>query len=161
MTNSRYLAIMDLAALELMARLGLLRAALRRRWRPVLGATFTTHRRSLRPFDRYEISARVVYWDARWSYLEHRFERDGELVAVGLSKCLFLGQQGAVPLAEVLAELGLGAAEPPALPDAVRLWIEAEERLASLSGQPWGEAQTGLARRDRKVDQEAPACLFG
>jgi hypothetical protein len=48
--------------------------------------------------------------------------------------------------------LELGVA-PPALPDAVRLWTEAEERLAATVHHPLSDGPG--------VGQEVPACSFG
>ncbi len=47
MTNSRYLAIMNVASLEILARFGLLRRVFKKGWRPVLAGTLTSRRRSL------------------------------------------------------------------------------------------------------------------
>ncbi len=149
MTNSRYLAIMDLVALELMARLGLLKVVLRRRWRPVLGGTLTTHRRSLKPFEVYTVRARVVYWDERWSFIEHRFERDGEVLAVGLGKSVFLGPDGAVPIDTVLGHLA-GDLAKPECPEAVLCWIAAEARLFGALGAASGCTQAVRGERPRK-----------
>ncbi len=149
MTNSRYLAIMDLAALDLMSRLGLLKIVFRNRWRPVLGGTLTTHRRSLKPFEVYTVRARVVYWDERWSFVEHRFERDGEVLAVGLGKSVFLGPDGAVPVETVLGHLA-GDVTQPECPEAVRCWIAAEARLVGALGSATGRTQAVRGERPRK-----------
>lgn len=167
MTNSRYLAIMDLASLEILARFGLLKRVLKNRWRPVLGGTLTSHRRSLKPFDRYTVRTQVIYWDQRWSYLEHRFERNGEVVAVALSKIVFLSDQGVVPVAAVQGKLAT-TATPPALPGPVRLWLEAEEQLASCTGRACMEVgriravrSGGEHRAQNHSIEEDAVCSFG
>ncbi|MFH0341531.1 MAG: thioesterase family protein [Chromatiales bacterium] len=165
MTNSRYLAIMDLASLELLVRAGLLKRVLKKRWRPVLGGTLTSHRRALKPFDRYTVQTQAIYWDQCWSYLEHRFERDGEVVAVALSKVVFLSSQGMMPVLEVMGEL---ATTPPALPEPVRLWLEAEEQLTScMAGACIEAGRIGAARSESEnlgqshSIEEGAVCSFG
>lgn len=130
MNNGRYLSIMDLGRLDLTVRNGLLRATLGRGWRPVVGSIVIRYRRSLDPLQRYDLRTRAVCWDEKWIYLEQRFERDGELAAIGLVKALFIGKGGTVPTRDVFATVGFAGDSPP-MPEAIELWRRSE---ASLSG---------------------------
>ena len=85
MNNGRYLTLMDLGRIDLMARSGLARVALRRGWRPVVGSATIRFHRALKLFHRYELKTRVVGWDAKWFYIEQRFEREGAVAAFGLA----------------------------------------------------------------------------
>lgn len=125
MNNGRYLALMDLGRVDLMGRIGVMRVALRRGWRPVIGSAAIRFRRSLRPFETYRLRSRVVCWDDKWFFIEQRFERGDTVAAVGLVKGLMRSRDGNVPTAEVLRSVGVSLPSPPA-PAAIRLWQEAD-----------------------------------
>lgn len=63
--------------------------------------------------------SRLLCWDVKWGYFEHRFERNGKLVAVVYIKGLFVGPGGRVSVAEAASLLGV--TEPsPVMPDTVK-----------------------------------------
>ncbi|MBP1773594.1 MAG: hypothetical protein H6P99_2757 [Holophagaceae bacterium] len=125
MNNGRFLSVMDLGRFDLTFRTGLGRAMLRNRWKPLVGAVTMRYRRSLDPFERYELHTRLLGWDAKWFFLEQRFlKRGGDLAAEGVVRALFRGRDGNVPVPEVLRQMGYEG-PAPALPDAVRRWAEA------------------------------------
>ncbi|HEX6059942.1 MAG TPA: thioesterase family protein [Gemmatimonadaceae bacterium] len=128
MNNGRYLSIMDLGRFDLTVRNGLLRATLRRGWRPVVGSVVIRYRRSLDPLQRYELRTRAVCWDEKWIYLEQRFERGGEVAAIGLVKALFVGKSGSVPTRDVFATVGFMGDSPP-MPESVELWRRSEAAM--------------------------------
>lgn len=128
MNNGRYLSIMDLGRFDLTVRNGLLRATLRRGWRPVVGSVVIRYRRSLDPLQRYELRTRAVCWDEKWIYLEQRFERGGEVAAIGLVKALFVGKGGSVPTRDVFATVGFMGDSPP-MPESVELWRRSEAAM--------------------------------
>ena len=74
MNNGRYLTIMDLGRADLMIRCGLGKVILKRRWMPVLGAVTIQYRRSLSPFQGFRLRTRILCWDEKWVFLEHRVE---------------------------------------------------------------------------------------
>ncbi|ANC91641.1 thioesterase [Azospirillum humicireducens] len=118
MTNARYFSVMDLGRADLMIRVGLGPAILRNRWQPVLGGATIRYRRSLRPFQRFTLVSRVLCWDDRYIFMEHRMETPGGLAALAVVQGAIVGANGVVAPAEVLATLGTNAASPP-IPDAV------------------------------------------
>ena len=126
MNNSRYLLAMDVGRWELVMRTGLWRELLRRRWFPVVGSATLRFRRPLDPFQRYRLVTRLVAWDEKWCFVEQRFERDGHVHAVGRVKALFRGPQGHVPSSALLAAAGCPEAPARQVPEAIRLWQEAE-----------------------------------
>jgi hypothetical protein len=95
----------------------------RTRWKPLVGSLSMRYRRSLDPFERYELQTRLLGWDAKWFYLEQRFLKRGELAAEGLVRALFRGEKGHVTVAEVLGQMGYGGPEPE-LSEPVRRWAE-------------------------------------
>jgi acyl-CoA thioesterase FadM len=125
MNNGRYLTVMDLGRLDFILRAGLFRPVWQNRWAPLVGGATIRYRRSLRPFERYELCTRVLGWDDKWFYLEQRFVRRGELVAVGLVKALFRGRDGNVNCVEAMRMAGHEQPSPP-LPAFVATWTELE-----------------------------------
>ena len=124
MNNGRFLSVMDLGRFDLSFRTRLGRAMLRNRWTPLVGGISIRYRRSLDPFERYDLHTRLLGWDAKWVYLEQRFLKGGgELAAEGVVRALFRGKSGNVPMAEVLSQMGYEGPQPE-LPEAVRRWAE-------------------------------------
>jgi len=100
------------------------RAMLRNRWTPLVGGVTIRYRRSLDPFEPYELHTRLLGWDAKWFFLEQRFlKRGGDLAAEGVVRALFRGKDGNLPVAEVLSRMGY---DGPALdvPEAIQRWAE-------------------------------------
>ena len=123
MNNGRFLSLMDLGRFDLTFRTGLGRAMLRNRWKPLVGGITMRYRRSLEPFDRYELHTRLLGWDAKWVFLEQRFLKRGELAAEGVVRALFRGRGGNVPTDEVLRQMGYEGPSPD-LPESVRRWAD-------------------------------------
>jgi acyl-CoA thioesterase FadM len=149
MNNGRYLALMDLGRLDLALRGGLFRPAWQGRWRPVLGSATIRFRRSLRPFQRFELRTRLLCWDHRWFVFEQRFEADGELYAVALARGLFTSAQGTVAPAQTLAAVGI-TTPSPAPPGYVIEWARAD-------ADAWAAAATAHQDVDEVRDLDEPS----
>ena len=128
MNNGRYLTLMDLGRLDLLLRLGVVREVRRRRWNPVVASLGIRYRRSLAPWQSYELRTRLVGWDDRWFFMEQSFTRGGELMAHAIVKALFVGPGGRVAPQE-LVDATAYHVEPPEIPEAVRRWEQAEDAL--------------------------------
>src|SRR6185503_8093152 len=79
LNNGRYLAFMDLGRLHLTAQIGLLSVVVSKRWRPMLAAAEIVFIRQLAPFQKFDLVTRIVTWDDKYAYMEHRFEAGGVL----------------------------------------------------------------------------------
>ena len=119
MNNGRYLTVMDLGRLDLILRTGLWRVMRERKWYPVVGTAKITFRRSIGPFDRFDLTTQILGWDEKWLYIEHRMEKDGVLMARGLVKGIFLSPDGKVPMADLIAAAGYEGDTPQMDPGAV------------------------------------------
>jgi acyl-CoA thioesterase FadM len=129
MNNGRYLTLMDLGRTDLVIRCGLAGIILKRRWMPVLGGATVRFRRSLEPFQRFRLRTRILCWDEKWVFLEHRVETmDGRLAALAVVKGLFRTRAGSVTPAEVLQAIGRVSASPP-MPEGVTNWTRTEKEL--------------------------------
>jgi acyl-CoA thioesterase FadM len=130
MNNGRYLTIMDLGRLDMTIHSGLMRAVLRNRWMPVLGAATIRYHRPLAPFQRYTLTTYIVAWDEKWIYMEQLFESNGKRAASALVKALIRGKDRSIPTAEVMRTVGVDLLSPP-LPDHLRAWVAADEALGA------------------------------
>ncbi|XP_048364510.1 protein THEM6 [Sphaerodactylus townsendi] len=86
MNNARYLREADVARFVHMTRCGLLRAVRALGAHTVLAASCCRYRRSLQFLERFVVHTRLLGWDERAFFLEHRFvsARDGFVCAVVL-----------------------------------------------------------------------------
>lgn len=128
MNNGRYLTVMDLGRLDLIARTALAKMVLKLRWQPLVASVMIRYYRSLKPFQKYRLKTKVVGWNEKWFFIEQRFERKEHLIAVGLVKVLFRDHNGNVPTANVLNSVNVSIPSPD-LPPAIIAWQEAEKIL--------------------------------
>jgi len=119
MNNGRFLALMDLGRLDLLARCGLVGVALKRKWRPIAAAISIRYRKPLQPFQRFQLETRVLGWDEKWFYIEQVFLCGSTPVAQAYFKGLLLGPKGRVPSSEVMTSAGFSATSP-AIPQALQ-----------------------------------------
>lgn len=90
LNNGRYLQLIDVNRAEWLIRTGILDVVRRNRWKPILGSVAMNYRRELRLWDRARIETRLLGWDQRWTYLEHRVSTEnGQAVAFGVAKAGF------------------------------------------------------------------------
>ncbi len=126
MNNGRFLSVMDLGRFDLTFRTGLGRAMLRARWKPLVGGVTIRYRRSLDPFERFELHTRILGWDEKWFFLEQRFLKEGgDLAAEGIVRALFRGRDGNVTPTEVLHHMGYDG-PPVDAPEWVQKWASGE-----------------------------------
>lgn len=124
--NGRYLSIMDLGRLHLMAVTGLLRPIQKQKWAPLLGSVKIHYLKPLTLFQEFTMSTQTVYWDEKWIYLEQKIQRNGELCAVALLKILFIGK-GRKIAPQMILDLLPNPPKRPELPHTIKLWLEAEQ----------------------------------
>lgn len=117
MNNGRYLTIADLGRWDMMIRIGFFKKMRKLGWHPVVGASKIWHRRSLLPFQKFELTTQLLFWDQKWIYLEHRYEGVGKdagtLYARVVIKSLFLHGKEKVPVADLITVFGHVGPSPP------------------------------------------------
>ncbi len=126
--NGRYLTLFDMGRFDLVMRSGLWPVMRKNRWYPVLSGAGIRFKASLKAFETVDLCTRLIYWDEKWIYIEHRMEKGGRVAAVGLVKGIFRGPNGNVPVARLLEGMGLSGESPP-LPESVSRWVAFEETL--------------------------------
>src|SRR5690242_4773450 len=123
----RFLSFMDIARIELIARMRALRPAIKRGWRPVVGGASIRYRRSVQPFERFTIQSRTVGWDEKWFYIEHILNRaDGSMAAHAYARVTLRSKEGTVPPRDFIALMGIEGIQSPTLPAFVDEWRRAE-----------------------------------
>lgn len=128
MNSGRFQQVMDVGRLDWLMRTGILRNAISKKRRLVLGGVMTQYVRDLRPFEPYVLSTRLLGWKSASFFLEHRFEdRRGMPVAVGIARAFMVSPAGVVPAPDVAREHGRCGS--PELPPSVCAWQDAERRL--------------------------------
>ena len=79
MNNGRFNSIMDLGRVDIMLRTGFLKIMHQRKWLGVVGSIHTRFRRPLKLFQAYELQSQVIYWDDKWTWIEHKMYSPIEL----------------------------------------------------------------------------------
>lgn len=108
MNNARYLREVDFARVDFYERTLLYRTIRSKGGSVVQGATTIRYRRFIRPFTRFKISSRIVYWDNQSIFMEHRFIGAGD----GFIHCIALCRQRVIECSaeDVMATLLKGNA---------------------------------------------------
>jgi acyl-CoA thioesterase FadM len=125
MNNGIYLTIMDIGRYDQGLRTGLWQQWRKRGWYPVVVNATITFRKSLEPFQKFEVETMVIGWDDISYFLEQRFVRNGEIYARAIMRGRFLKRPwGTLTPAEVM---NVGAGWPgaePKLPEWVKRWAQ-------------------------------------
>lgn len=129
MTNSRYMALMDLGRTDLMLRAGLWRGMWNGRLQVVLAGSALRFRRPLAPFARFTLASRLLGWDERWLYVEQVFTGPEGVSCTAVMRAAFLKAGRITPPGPVLAAALPGLAPMPP-PDWVAGWAAAEAAFA-------------------------------
>lgn len=127
MNNGRLVTLMDLGRLDLTFRCGLLAQMVKRRWFPLVASLTVRYRRSLHLGQRYELVSRLAGFDAKWWFMDQRFEVAGQVVAQAYIKGVFRGPGGNVPTSDLLLAAGHPGVASPPLSEGFRAWLASEE----------------------------------
>ncbi len=129
MTNSRYLALMDLGRTDLILRSGTWAAMRREKLGVVLAGAAMRFRRPLSPFARFTLATRLLGWDERWLYVEQVFSGPQGVSCTAVMRAAFVKGGKLMPPGPVLEAVmpGLVKMNPPAW--AVE-WAEVETAFA-------------------------------
>jgi acyl-CoA thioesterase FadM len=122
-TNGRYFTLADVGRMDYVLKSGCFRTALRHKAVPIVGDAWGKFRRELRLFESFEVHTRMLGWDDKWSFLEHRFVKDGRVVGVVVMRGLFRAARGTVPPADIVRDLGLPE-QSPAIPEWMAAWSQ-------------------------------------
>lgn len=141
--NGRYLALADIARIHWFVRTGVLGVARQHEAFPIIGDAIAKFRRDLKLFQRFEIHTRLIAWDRKWGFLEHRFVRKDRVIGVVAIRGVFKGPGGPLDPGVLLAGVAHSASSPPFPEWANRFHqgveslselLRAEERLREMRG---------------------------
>ncbi|GAA2264447.1 thioesterase family protein [Glycomyces scopariae] len=124
MTNGKYLTVMDVGRMDLMLRSGFLKKMQRAGWYPVVAGQTITYRKSLQPWQRFEVHTRVLGFDDRWGYIEQTFRAGATVYAQAHVRTRFLKRGGGSVKHDELAQVAGGFPET-ALPQWLLDWTAA------------------------------------
>lgn len=133
LNNGRYLSMMDLGRFDLVIRNGLGAIMWRKKWFPVVGSAMIRYRRPIDAFRTYDLYSWLAGWDDKWMYVGHRFEKNGELMAIGIIQGVFRGPEGTISPQRMFSELG-EVVEPVRMPQWIVTWQEADREMKNHSG---------------------------
>lgn len=133
-TNGRYFSLADVARLDFVFKSGAYRVAWRHRAFPIVGDNWGKFRKELKLFQTFEIHTRLLGWDDKWVFMEHRFMRRQRVVGVVIMRGLLRASKAVVHPQELVAELGL-APESGALPEWLKGWSNSCEALSEVLRQ--------------------------
>ncbi len=94
MNNGVYLSLMDLGRTDLTLRSGFYQILKKNKIYPVIASEVIRFRKSLQPFQKFEIHTDLLYWDDKYFYLQQRFISKNELHASAIVKARFLKTSG-------------------------------------------------------------------
>jgi acyl-CoA thioesterase FadM len=114
--NGRYLALADIGRMHWFVSTGVLRVARQQKAIPVIGDAIAKFRHDLKVFQTFEIHTRLLGWDRKWGFIEHRFVRMDRVIGVVAVRGVFKGPGGSVDPEVFLAGLA-HAAPSPELPE--------------------------------------------
>jgi acyl-CoA thioesterase FadM len=132
--NGRYLALADIARIHWFARTGGLNIVRRHKPFPVVGDAIAKFRRDLKVFQTFEIRTRLIGWDRKWGFIEHRFVRDDRVIGVVAIRGIFKGPGGPIDPGLLLTELAHSAPSPE-LPEWTNRFEQSSELLSELLRQ--------------------------
>jgi acyl-CoA thioesterase FadM len=119
MNNGRYLSLFDLGRWDLLTRPGMADAMRRHGWYAGVSSETITFRKSLTPWQRFDVESRFLGHDDKALYLEHRAVVDGEVYARAIIRARMLKRSGGtLSHDELFAALG----RPDGVPD-VEPWV--------------------------------------
>lgn len=121
---------MEIGRLEMMLRTGIFKFARKNDWLPLVAAQTVRYVKPLKRFQRFTLKSRLAAWDEKWFFIEHKIERNGQLMVFALAKCCFRGPNGVVSPLAAFAELGT-TTSPTELPGYALRWEESELVLRS------------------------------
>lgn len=97
----------------------------------MIGDAIAKFRQDLKTFQTFEIHTRLIGWDRKWGFLEHRFLRKDRVIGVVAIRGVFRGPDGPVDPQVLLAGLA-HTAPSPALPDWANHFHQGGELLSEL-----------------------------
>ena len=135
----------DIGRMHWFVSTGVLAIARQQKMIPVVGDAIAKFRRDLKVFQSFEIYTRLMGWNHKWGFLEHRFVRDHRVIGVVAIRGIFNGPKG--PLGSGNSADGSRARKPSrALPEWANCFQQGSELLSEALREE--ERTQGLRARN-------------
>jgi YbgC/YbaW family acyl-CoA thioester hydrolase len=105
MNNGRYLTLLDLGRIDMMTRSNTWKKAMDAGWYPVVAAQEITYKRSLKPFQKFEIATTMHGHDGRNVLVKQDFMVGDDVYATAMVKARWLHRTGGSVTIEELTEV--------------------------------------------------------
>lgn len=112
LTNSRYLAFMDLARTWMMGKLGLFNPIMKKRWFPIVNATAITYVKDIKPWQKFTVATEIVGWDHKYFYIKQTFKSKDAVHAIAYVRGVFKKKGGIVTIDELIDLAGYKGQAP-------------------------------------------------
>lgn len=123
MNNGVFLTLLDIGRYDLSLRSGVWKRWSKLGWYPVVVAETITFRKSLTPWQLFDLETRIVGWDSEAFYFESRFVVGNEIYTKAIVRIRFLKKsRGIVTPQEVIDDLGGLDAPAPKLEQWIVDW---------------------------------------
>lgn len=129
--NGRYFSAADIGRFDWWLRTGIWRAARQQGLRPMAGDASARFSRPLHPFQHYGLESRLLGWDEKWLYSEHRFVGRKRTYAVVTVRYLFAAGDGSKAKPADVLTLAKWSQPSPSLPRWVANWSEGQDALTT------------------------------
>ena len=125
--NSKYLAIMDLARIDLMMRSGWWDKFRLKGWFPVVAGQTITYRKPLTLGQRFDVESRILGMDERWFYIQQVFRSEGTVYAHALVRARFLKKSGGSVEHDEMGEFVGGFPDGLDVPEWIGQWTDGHQ----------------------------------
>ncbi len=88
MTAYKYVIYMDLIRWEMILRSKLFKLIVLKGLAPALSSQKLVYKKPIKRFTKFTIKLKTVGWDNKWVYHVHKFEQNGKIKAIGVTKAL-------------------------------------------------------------------------
>lgn len=139
MTAAKYPMYMDFIRWEMIARSKLFDAVVQRGLAPTLGSQKLIYRRPLKLWTRFAVELELAGYDDKWIYHIHRFEQQGEIRALGITRALIWKRDVPTAMDELL--ILVGARGPMTPPDWVTELFARDKELLEQGAVHGGRAK--------------------
>lgn len=154
LTNGRYPQRLDHARTRFFLRIGSAPLFARQGWRSVLQSQTITFIREIKPFSLVRIESRVLNWDQKYFYFEHRFMVQGKLHAKCVARVAVLKKGKVQNFAQFLADIAAYHGQPeatvnaPAISQQSAMYQQMVDMQAQLASMRAAEAEHEQATED-------------
>lgn len=105
--NGVYFSYMDFGRWDAIFRNGAFDVSKKNGWYSVVAGETIKFKKSLKLWDKFEIETEIKGYDEKYFFIQQKFFKKGEVMAIGLVKIRFLKRSGGtVPTKDVMVALG-------------------------------------------------------